>query len=95
MYKCNYNNFLGKTAEEILEHRKSDTTLRVQWSLTCSEGISFKFDGIPFLCVGTINYQCHQGSDIDLHTKRRRKEERDKKQVRKNKTINTASFNFI
>ncbi|CAB4043203.1 Hypothetical predicted protein, partial [Paramuricea clavata] len=51
---------------------------RVQWRLTSSEGISFPFDGVPFLCVGTVNYQCHQGDDIDLKTKMKRQEDRDK-----------------
>jgi hypothetical protein len=55
---------------------------RLQWSLKSSEGISFSFDGVPFLCVGTVNYQCHQGNDIDLKTKIRRQEALDKNEVK-------------
>ena len=54
---------------------------RVQWSFKCSEGISFPFDGIPFICVGTVNYQCHQGNDVDLKTKQKRQDEQDRKEV--------------
>ena len=53
----------------------------MQWSLVSSEGISIPFDGTPFMCVGTINYQCHQGDDVDRNTKIRRKDERNKKEV--------------
>ncbi|XP_046862045.1 uncharacterized protein LOC124455456 [Xenia sp. Carnegie-2017] len=42
---------------------------RVQWSLSNPDGISYAFDGIPFICIGTLNYHCHQGEDIDKSTK--------------------------
>jgi hypothetical protein len=53
----------------------------VQWSLVSSEGISIPFDGVPFMCVGTMHYQCHQGHDVDRKTKIRRQDERNKKEV--------------
>ena len=81
----------GKTAEQIVDCRKSATTLRVQWSFASPEGISFQFDGILFLCVGSINYQCHQGDDVDLKTKMKRQEKQDKG-GRKNKTVITICF---
>ena len=69
----------GKTAEEIIQLKK-DTT-RVKWSMETSDGISFPFEGIPFICVGTANYQCHQGNDVDKDTKIKRQQERDEKEV--------------
>ena len=41
----------------------------------------FFFDRVPFVCIGTINYQCHQGNDVDKKTKIRRAKERDEKEV--------------
>ena len=40
----------------------------MQWSQIGSGGISLAFDGVPFLCVRTINFECYQGADIDLKT---------------------------
>ena len=68
--------FIGKTVEEVINCK---SFARVQWSLFNPGGISFPFDGIPFVCVGTINYQCHQGEDVDKITKIRRAKERDEK----------------
>lgn len=62
-----------------MQCRKSLT--RLQWSLANSDGISFPFDGIPFVCVGTINYQCHQGDDVDRNVKMKRTKQRDEKEV--------------
>ena len=45
-----------------------------------TDGISFPFEGIPFICVGAANYQCHQGNDVDKNTKIRRQQERDEKE---------------
>ncbi len=59
----------------------------MQWTLKSSEGISFSFDGVPFLCVGTVNYQCHQGNDIDLKTKIKRQEVRDKNELKMTEAI--------
>lgn len=64
----------------------------MQWSLASPEGVSFPFDGVPFLCVGTVNYQCHQGDDVDVKTKIKRQEERDKKEVKMEGTALTISF---
>lgn len=69
----------GKTAEEIVELKKNTT--RIKWSMETAEGISFPFDGVPFICVGVANYQCHQGDDIDRNTKMRRKQNQDSKEV--------------
>ena len=46
-----------------------------------SDGISFPFEGILFICIGTANYQCHQGNDVDKNTKIRRQQEWDEKEV--------------
>lgn len=54
---------------------------RVQWSLSNPDGISYAFDGIPFICIGTLNYHCHQGEDIDKSTKIKRAKERDENEV--------------
>ena len=83
----------GKAAEEIVENRKSETTLRVQWNFTSPEGISFQFDGIPFLCVGTTNYQCHQGNDVDLKTKIKRQKKQETNEVEGNKICMTINSN--
>ena len=69
----------GKTSEEIVELKK--ITTRVRWSMAIPEGISFPFDGVPFICVGAANYQCHQGEDIDKNTKVKRKQKRDSIEV--------------
>ena len=58
----------GKTAKEIVGS-KEIATVRLQWSLISPEGISFPFDGVPFICVGTVNYQCHQGNDVKYENK--------------------------
>ena len=50
-------------------------TVRLQRSLVSPEGIPFPFDGVPFICVGTVNYQCHQGNDVDMKTKIKTQEE--------------------
>ena len=49
--------------------------------MVASEGISFPFDGVPFICVGAANYQCHQGDDIDKKTKIRRQQQQEEKEV--------------
>ena len=67
-----------KTAEEVIELKKGT---RVQWSMVASEGISFPFDGVPFICVGAANYQCHQGDDIDKKAKIRRQQQQKEKEV--------------
>jgi hypothetical protein len=54
---------------------------RIQWTLLNSSGILIPFDGVPFMCVGTVIYQCHQGNDVDAKAKQRRQEEKDKKEV--------------
>ena len=65
--------------KEIIDLKNGTT--RVKWSMESSDGISFAFEGIPFICVGTANYQCHQGNDVDINTKIRRQQERDEKEV--------------
>jgi hypothetical protein len=71
---------LGKTFKEVMKLKKG--VARIQWSVVNPSGISIPFDGVPFMCVGTVIYQCHQGDDIDAKTKQRRQEERDKKEVK-------------
>ena len=53
----------------------------MRWSLATADGISFMFDGTPFIAVGTILYQCHQGNDIDRNTKVKRQLALDEKEV--------------
>lgn len=69
----------GKPIEEVIVSKKGAS--RVQWSLVSSEGISIPFDGTPFMCVGQIYYQCHQGDDVDRSTKNRRQKARHKNEV--------------
>ena len=54
---------------------------RLQWTQSNKDRISLLFDGIPFICVGTINIQCHQANDVDVNIKTKRAKERDKKEV--------------
>ena len=61
--------------DEVLQCKR---TSKLQWTQANTEGIMLPFDGIPFMCVGTINYQGHQGDDVDKRTKNRRAEKRDK-----------------
>ncbi|XP_046846818.1 uncharacterized protein LOC124456900 [Xenia sp. Carnegie-2017] len=75
-WRCVSSNALfGKTIKEVMNSGKSLS--RVQWSLSNPDGISYAFDGIPFICIGTLNYHCHQGEDIDKSTKIKRAKERD------------------
>ena len=60
--------------------------------MATSDGISFPFDGVPFICVGTANYQCHQGNDVDKNTKIRRQQERDEKEVT---VVIIANYSYI
>ena len=47
--------------------------------MVASEDVSFPFDGMPFICVGTPNYQCHQGDEIDRNTKIRQQQQEKNK----------------
>ena len=40
--------------------------------MAAENGISIPFDGIPFLSAGYKIYHCHQGKDVDSHTKEKK-----------------------
>ena len=69
-----------KSVEEILNSGKEKK--RTQWQVTARNGISFPFDGIPFLSAGSVRYMCHQGVDIDMAAKIARKNKQNEMQVR-------------
>ena len=54
----------------------------MQWSIKIESGISYPFDGVPFLSAGSLHFQCHQGKDVDKKTKERRQQELDAKEVK-------------
>lgn len=65
---------------EIIKDAKN--TARVKWSISAmTGGISFEFDGIPLISAGTARFHCHQGVDMDLAQKNKRKRKKDEIQV--------------
>ena len=71
-----------KDVNEIVEAAKQNS--RIKWSIPAkNEGISFEFDRTPILSAGTVRFHCHQGADIDLVQKNKRKRKKDEMQVGK------------
>lgn len=65
-------------AKKIIKEAKN--TSRIRWSvLAMNNGICSKFDGIPMMSAGTMQFHCHQGVDIDLPQKNKRKQIKDDK----------------
>ena len=65
-------------AKKVIEEAKN--VLRIRWSVSAmNNGISSKFDGVPMLSAGKMQFHCHQGVDIDLPQKNRRKQMKDDK----------------
>ena len=56
---------------------------RMKWSIPAAkDGVVYEFDGVPIMSAGNIQFHCHQGVDIDLALKTKRKQMQDEKQVR-------------
>ena len=54
--------------KKLVEEAKNAS--RIKWSVSpVNDGICSKFDGIPILSAGTMQFHCHQGVDIDLPRK--------------------------
>ena len=53
----------------------------MHWNVVAADGISFPFDGTPFMPAGIAQLQCHQGDDIDENTKEKRKKVLDEREV--------------
>jgi hypothetical protein len=64
--------------KKFIEEAKNAS--RIKWSVSAmNDGICSKFDGIPILSAGTMQFHCHQGVDIDLPQKNKRKQIKDDK----------------
>ncbi|CAB4032625.1 Hypothetical predicted protein, partial [Paramuricea clavata] len=64
--------------KKLIEEAKNAS--RIKWSVSAmNDGICSKFDGIPILSAGTMQFHCHQGVDIDLPQKNKRKQIKDDK----------------
>ena len=62
--------------KKLIEEAKNAS--RIKWSVSpMNDGICSKFDGIPILSAGTMQFHCHQGVDIDLPQKNKRKQIKD------------------
>jgi hypothetical protein len=66
--------------KEIIKAAKNNS--KIKWSIPAkNEGITFEFDGTPIMSAGTVRFHCHQGADIDLVQKNKRKCKKDEMQV--------------
>jgi hypothetical protein len=66
--------------KEIIKAAKNNS--KNKWSIPAkNEGITFEFDGTPIMSAGTVRFHCHQGADIDLVQKNKRKCKKDEMQV--------------
>ena len=65
---------------EIIKAAKNNS--RIKWSIPArNDRIAFEFDGTPIMSAGTVRFHCHQGADIDLVQKNKRKRKKDEIQV--------------
>ena len=54
----------------------------MKWSISAAkEGVACEFNGIPIMSAENAQFHCHQGVDIDLPQKTKRKQMQDEKQV--------------
>ena len=62
--------------KKLIEEAKNAS--RIRWSVSpMNDGIFSKFDWIPILSARTMQFHCHQGADIDLPQKNKRKQIKD------------------
>ncbi|XP_057316143.1 uncharacterized protein LOC130657191 isoform X1 [Hydractinia symbiolongicarpus] len=63
--------------QEVLEASSSP---QICWQLTHKEdSLPIHFNGIPYIWLGTKNYQCHQGKDRGISIKKKYKQDREEK----------------